>query len=479
MTTTKAATGREIGAEGGFVSLRKKVAGRELAVEGTVPEWLGGDLIRVTPAQFEAGRTQLRHWFDGLAMLNKLTFAGGRVTYANRALDTADRRAAESSGELRTPLFATDPCRSLFKRITSTFSGQPTDNANVNISRIAGRYVAMTETPIPIEFDRETLATAGRLDLDGLPGGQLSTAHPHHDPVARELVNFTARLGRGARYRVFAAPDAGGPARTVASVKTREPAYMHSFALTERYVVLLDQPFVVNPLALLASGKPYIENYRWKPERGARFLILDRGTGELSGIAETEAFFCFHHVNAFERDGELVIDLCAYEDPSIIDALYLDRLQAGRFPDERAELRRYRMSPRGGEATGERLVEQDMELPRIDYRHFNGRAYRVAYGVGSSGSATWFDRIVRADLDAGVSTHWREDGCYPGEPVFVPAPDARGEDDGVLLSVVLDARTQSSLLLVLDASTLDELARAEAPHRIPFGFHGNHFGEES
>jgi beta,beta-carotene 9',10'-dioxygenase len=67
---------------------------------------------------------------------------------------------------------------------------------------------------------------------------------------------------------------------------------------------------------------------------------------------------------------------------------------------------------------------------------------------------------------------WSEDGCFPGEPVFVASPDAREEDDGVLLSVVLDGHTGRSFLLVLDAHSLDELARAEVPHHIPFGFHG-------
>ena len=49
---------------------------------------------------------------------------------------------------------------------------------------------------------------------------------------------------------------------------------------------------------------------------------------------------------------------------------------------------------------------------------------------------------------------------------------AEDEDDGVLLSVVLDSRTERSFLLVLDARSLEELARAEVPHHIPFGFHG-------
>ena len=56
--------------------------------------------------------------------------------------------------------------------------------------------------------------------------------------------------------------------------------------------------------------------------------------------------------------------------------------------------------------------------------------------------------------------------------MFVAEPGAEAEDAGALLSVVLDASSGSSFLLVLDAATLDELARAEVPRHIPFGFHG-------
>jgi carotenoid cleavage dioxygenase-like enzyme len=61
--------------------------------------------------------------------------------------------------------------------------------------------------------------------------------------------------------------------------------------------------------------------------------------------------------------------------------------------------------------------------------------------------------------------------------VFVTGPEAAGEDDGVILSVVLDAKSGRSFLLVLDARGLQELARAEAPHPITFGFHGNFFDD--
>ena len=42
--------------------------------------------------------------------------------------------------------------------------------------------------------------------------------------------------------------------------------------------------------------------------------------------------------------------------------------------------------------------------------------------------------------------------------------------------MVLDAKKGGSFLLALDAASFAELARAEVPHAIPFGFHGQFFG---
>ncbi|MDX6508006.1 MAG: hypothetical protein QOG06_2650, partial [Gaiellaceae bacterium] len=85
--------------------------------------------------------------------------------------------------------------------------------------------------------------------------------------------------------------------------------------------------------------------------------------------------------------------------------------------------------------------------------------------------------IVKADLASGETGVWHEPGTYPGEPVFVATPGGRREDDGVLLSLVLDAAAGSSFLLVLDAAGLGELGRARVPHHVPFGFHGQYFAD--
>jgi beta,beta-carotene 9',10'-dioxygenase len=454
----------------GFTSLEEETAVDSLEVSGELPGWLSGALVRVTPAKLEVGERRVDHWFDGLAMLNRFGFAGGRVSYKSRFIRSQAYHEAQE-GRLMGG-FATDPCRSIFKRVQSIFSPDVTDNPNVNLARIGDRYIAMTETPMPIEFDPETLDTLPHLQYaDGLRA-HVTTAHPHHDAERNELVNYVARFSRVSEYVLYGLPAKGSARRVIAKLPVQRPAYMHAFGMSGRYLILAEYPLRANPLKLAFSGKPFIQNYVWDPSEGTRFQVIDRETGALRGTYETDAFFSFHHVNAFERGGELVVDLVAYEDASIIDSLYLDeRGPRGAIPP--AELRRYTIDLEGGGVRSEPLAEGSVELPRIDYGRRNTRDYRYAYFTGADGG--WLDRLVKVDVSDGSRSVWSEPGCYPGEPVFVRRPDAGDEDAGVVLSVVLDASAGRSFLLVLDAGGFEELARAEAPHHIPFGFHGQFF----
>jgi beta,beta-carotene 9',10'-dioxygenase len=81
---------------------------------------------------------------------------------------------------------------------------------------------------------------------------------------------------------------------------------------------------------------------------------------------------------------------------------------------------------------------------------------------------------VKVDTADRTAQVWAAEGCHPGEPVFVPAPGAQAEDDGVVLAVVLDEHKGASFLLVLDARSFAEVGRAEVPHHIPAGFHGQY-----
>jgi beta,beta-carotene 9',10'-dioxygenase len=78
----------------GFVSQEEETELGELPVDGSLPDWLRGALIRTGPAKWEVGRRTMNHWFDGLAMLHRFEVVDGRVTYASRFLETKAYRAA-------------------------------------------------------------------------------------------------------------------------------------------------------------------------------------------------------------------------------------------------------------------------------------------------------------------------------------------------------------------------------------------------
>jgi carotenoid cleavage dioxygenase-like enzyme len=176
----------------GLTTLEQEVVLDNLPVQGTMPTWLQGSLVRNGPAKFEVGKQRYRHWFDGLGMLHRFAFQSGKVAYANKFLQSADYREAQEQGRITRSGFATDPCRSIFARFFNLFSPDPgPENGNVNLTQVADAYIAMTETPLPIQFDPQTLQTVGLFDYGGdkLPG-QITTAHPHFDSGQRQLINY-------------------------------------------------------------------------------------------------------------------------------------------------------------------------------------------------------------------------------------------------------------------------------------------------
>ena len=463
----------------GFSTQANEIKIEALPIEGSIPAWLTGTLVRTGPAKYEVGQQSYRHWFDGLAMLHSFSFGDGQVSYANKFLQSRAYQKAVEAGKISYGEFATDPCRSIFERVMSFFSPSgPSNNANVNVSKLADRFIAMTETPMTIEFDLQSLETVGPLPYDERIRGQMTTAHPHYDFAQEAGINYVLHFSRQSSYNVYRIPVGSKEQILIGSIPVQEPGYMHSFGMSENYIILVEFPLLVNPLRLMMSGKPLIENYRWQPEKGTRFFVMDKQSGEVVGQYSSDAFFAFHHINAFERDGDLIVDISAYPDAGIVNALYLDRLRGkngGAAPG--ADFRRYHLPAGGTVATYEILSEEQIELPRINYKRHNGRDYRYAYGASGKKAAQYdfLNQLVKVDVQNQATKTWYQEACYPGEPVFVAAPDAKKEDDGVLLSVVLNGQKGNSFLLILSAETFEEIARAEVPQHIPFGFHGQYF----
>jgi len=457
----------------GFQSLDTELRDHELPVEGSVPEWLSGTLLRNGPGKFEGNGVRLNHWFDGLAMLRKYEFDAGTVRYTNRFLRTgsyADAMAGRPTGQFATDEHGLSKMLSLLKRLGPP---EPTDNANIHVARIDGEYVAQTEVPRWISFDGGTLDTRGEFTFDDMLDVDMITAHLVADPHRGEHVGHGLSFGRTHEYKLFRIPDGSRRRELITSIPTDSPAYVHSIAVSEERIVLVETPLRINiRKALSPFTEGFFELLEWHDDADTRLHVVDRDTGRLRTQPAVDPFFTFHTINAYDDEGSVVVDLVAFEDNTIVDALSLDRLETAGFAGvPPGRLVRLRIGP-DGTVSREQLYDGGIELPTVP-TPLQSRPYRYAYGQATDREGA--NGLVKVDTAHGQASEWWQRDLYIEEPWMVQRPDATAEDEGVVLAPALDVAAENSLLLVLDAGTLDELARAPVPHHNPFGFHGRFF----
>jgi beta,beta-carotene 9',10'-dioxygenase len=461
----------------GFETLEEEIRVERLPTRGEIPPWLSGTLMRVTPAMLDVGGKPAGHWFDGLAMLNAFTFSDGTVGYANRYLDTKERRGALSGRRSQFAYAATDPCQRFGRRMVALFDQETFGLHNVNVAKLGHRHLSLTESACAVEFDRQTLATMGYVRIGRGTEFQGPLAHMHYDRDSGSAIAFMVRFGIRNEYRLFSLAPDSLERRPIASIPApREPHYMHSFAMTERFLILIEIPMAYSLVGLLRTGK-FMDAFRWHPEQGTRYIVVDRVSGELIAERFGDPFYCWHQINAFDDGQEIVIDLVAMNDPDFIYGLDVTELRTiGHTADFCGEARRLRVPLKPGRVTQQPLAEARVEFPQINYSAHNARDYQYAYAPAyARADSDWFDELLKIDVTTGRLLRWSQDGCYPGEAIIVPTPDSSAEDDAIALNVVLDSHTGRSFLLILDAGSFEEIGRAELPHHIPFNFHQQYF----
>ncbi|XP_020278000.1 carotenoid isomerooxygenase isoform X2 [Pseudomyrmex gracilis] len=123
----------------------------------------------------------------------------------------------------------------------------------------------------------------------------------------------------------------------------------------------------------------------------------------------------------------------------------------------------------------ELLCDVGCETPRINADFHLGREYRYFYAISCDMDLENPGTLIKVDIFQKTKKTWQEKGVYPSEPIFVPNPNGTNEDDGVILSSLVWAEKETRVgLLILDAVTMTEIARAtfDTPGPVPKCLHG-------
>lgn len=465
----------------GFNSLTEQCHDVVLPYHGdTLPDWLNGTYLRNGPGLFELGPTaSFRHFFDGEAMIHGFSFKDGGVVYNNQFLASTDYQVSTARQRISFTEFGSAPQRNLWQKIKATLnpSSQFGCNNSVNVVNLADAIVAVSDYPVPLKIDPANCATLGEYAYDDDLGLIINSPHPLWDEGRSEQINFGIKISLGGcAYVIFRIADGSRQREKIAEVPVSKPAYMHSFALTDNFVILTEHPLPVSLLGMATMGlrdRSLVDSFNWRPDQPSRFIVVDRNNGKHVGTFDTESFFVFHHSNAFEQDGNIIIDLYRYDNFDVVNSLYFEHLRGSNGAQvEPCYPYRYEIDPRRGEVNSQRIADLVLELPMINFAYSRKR-YRYVYGESATmtGTPDFYDRLVKLDVESGASKLWHEPGCYMAEPRFVAKPDGRDEDEGVVLTIVLDSNNNHSFLLILDAGSFREIGRASIPHVVPYGLH--------
>lgn len=529
-----------------FVGLTEHRGPVKLHVNGTIPAYAAGALYRTGPGvgeleTAERGTYYISHWFDGFAHTHRFDIAaphtsGGEttVTYSSRRQGEKYIEQVKKRGWRTGITFAqrSDPCVGLYAKAMARFD-KSIDNNVVVLRNVPGltktataasghrsvstdNIVVTTDATLFQSLDKDSLEvvdTGSQERFHPDLKGPLSMSHAQLDDETGDMFNVNLAFGRSPTYRFFRVNAKTGTTDIIATIAGRDvrPAYIHSFFLTQSYVVLCipssHLAWAGAKIAwtgnLLEAMKPFDKSAR------CQWIVVDRrhGAGVVARFSTPAGFF-FHSINAFEEttateDGvlqtHLNLDYVHYETTAPMFAVYYDVLlnrqgAADKFWAEsgvveamapRFARRRFTMpatkqtDAEAAHATAEEVLAIPMphigEMPTIN-RAYACRPYRYVYSAPSRGLSTAIsDCIVKTDLHSRDALVWAgPNGHTPGEPIFVARPGATDEDDGVVLSVVLDGEGKRSYLMCLDAKTLTEIGRAEAEFAIPIGLHGLH-----
>ena len=434
---------------GNYAPVRNEVTALDLPVIGELPRELNGRYLRNGPNPMAEVDEESHHWFIGDGMVQGICLRDGRAEwYRNRYVGSSMLSAARGVPDI--------PGRN--------WNNSPS-GPNTNVGGFAGTTWAMVEAGgCPVELTHE-LETIGRNDFSGtLPGA--FTAHPKVDPATGEMHAMTYAWAEWLDHIQYVRVGTDGRVNRTVDIPLPGMSMVHDMSITERYVVVYDQPVLVD-LDMAFSGRPF--PFRWFDDYANRVGLMPReGTAADIVWVDVPQGYVFHPLNAYDTaDGNVVLDLCFY------DVMFRNDL-SGPFGDSLPRLVRWEVNPATRTVSVTAIDEHVNEFPR-HRGSLTGKPYRYGY-CAQVDPASMHWPTVKHDLVTGAREVFDHGpGRAAGEPVFVGRPGSTVEDDGWLVTFVHDGNNDSAEFVVIDAQDFARgyVAQVKLPQRVPFGFHGN------
>ncbi|MEM6641262.1 MAG: carotenoid oxygenase family protein [Pseudomonadota bacterium] len=439
------------------------LAPQTLKIQGKLPDALRGVLFRNGPARHERGGVRYRHWFDGDGMIQRFEVGDGRIVHNAQFVQTRKYQAESAAGR-----FLYSAAGTALPNAEPSAHNDTGNVANISVLPWDDELLALWEGGSAYRLNPDTLATIGRKDWrDDLVHMPFS-AHPEVDRDGT-LWNFGSApyAGRNGLLFIYRIEPKVG-VRAVERIALPVASYLHSFAMSERYLM-----FHLGAHHYEPGGDTFVDAFQWQPERGSQILVIDKNDLSKQRYFEAPAAFTFHTANAYEHGDDLVLQLCLYKDAGIMDSAMVGLMDGGDtvpYPQfERSYMASIRMNLKTGVASTE-TSDTIMEFPSEDVRASGAEADVFGVSHKAARTLTYSNALVR----------WRPDGReaarydFPADQMVEEPLLVAQKDQSFLIGTFLDLAARQSGVYVFDADRLDAgpLATARMPRTIPLGFHG-------
>ena len=441
-------------------------------IHGTIPANLSGIFLRAGPARNELAGKPFGHWFDGDGGVSTFRIENGQVHFRSSFVKTPKYVDETAAQEVRYRSFGHNAPGGFFKNLH-----MPANAANTSIVYHGGKLLTLFEGGLPWEVDLDTLATIGPENFGGqLKGMDTFSAHGKLHPRTGDYFNFGMGGGlTGPRISLYQIDPQGRMARR-STVRVDSMAFCHDNAMTDKYLVFMVMPVTFDNILNVVLARDTIDrNMSFKAEQGMKVYVVSLEDFSLVNTFEVEPFMYAHSSNCWEQGDELFIDVVCMNEQQGESGTHFSRNLFTASGPSTGKLKRYRFNVNTGASSCEDLpCALPCEFPQWDWR-LTGSRSRYIYTVGICQNETpgFYNSLQRIDHELGDTKVYDPGaGRYPSEPIFVPRSPDSDEADGYILTVIYDAGTEKSELMILDAESMaDEIASVKLNHHIPHGFH--------